>query len=68
MVSLNSRRFVYFFKNQIHDLKTLECSNSRQKVRILLKKLGEIKKIRVIEGNSSKGLTILHDRPRCLSF
>ena len=28
----------------MHDLKTLECSNSSQKVRILLKMLGEIRK------------------------
>ena len=44
MVSLNSRPFVYVFKNQMHDLKTFECSNSSQKVQILLKKLGEIRK------------------------
>ena len=28
----------------MHDSKTLECSNSSQKVRVLLKKLGEIRK------------------------
>ena len=44
MVCLNSRRFVYVFKNRIHDSKTFEYSNSTQKVRILLKKLGEIRK------------------------
>ena len=44
MVCLNSRRFVYVFKNRMHDSKTFECSNSSQKVRILLKKLGEIRK------------------------
>ena len=44
MVSLNSRRFVYVFKNRLHDSKTFECSNSSQKVRILLKKLGGIRK------------------------
>ena len=42
MVCLNSRHFV--FKNRMHDSKKLECSNSSQKARILLKKLGEIRK------------------------
>ena len=42
MVCLKSRRFVYVFENRMNDSKTLECSNSCQKVRILLKKLGEI--------------------------
>ena len=27
MVCLNSRRFVYVFKNRMHDSKTFECSN-----------------------------------------
>ena len=44
MVCLNSQHFVYAFKIQMDDLKTLECSNSSQKVLILLKKLGEIRK------------------------
>ena len=44
MVSLNSRRFVDVFKNQMHDSKTLECWNFSQKVRILLNNLGEIRK------------------------
>ena len=44
MFCLNTRRFVYVFKNQMHDSKTFECSNSSQKVRTLLKKLGEIRK------------------------
>ena len=44
MVCLKSRRFVYVFKTRMNDSKTLECSNSCQKVRILLKKLGEIRK------------------------
>ena len=35
MVCLNSRRFVYVFKNQMHDSKTLECSNSSQRVVLL---------------------------------
>ena len=43
MICLNSRRFVYVFKNRMHDSKTLKCSNSSQKVRILLKKLEEIR-------------------------
>ena len=44
MVCLNSRRLAYVLKNRMHDLKPLECLNSSQKVRILLKKLGEIRK------------------------
>ena len=44
MVCLNSRCFVYVFKTRMHDLKTFECSNSSQKVWILLKKLREIMK------------------------
>ena len=44
MVCLTSRRFVYIFKIRTHDSKTLECLNSSQKVQILLKKLGEIRK------------------------
>ena len=43
MICLNSRRFVYVFKNRMHDSKTLKCSNSSQKVQILLKKLEEIR-------------------------
>ena len=40
---LNSRRLVYVFKNRMGDSKTFECSNSCQKVGVLLKKLGEIR-------------------------
>ena len=43
MVCLNSRRFVYVSKNRMYDSETFECSNSSQKVQILLKKLGEIR-------------------------
>ena len=44
MVCLNSRGSVYVFKNRMHDSETFECTNSSQKIRILLKKLGEIGK------------------------
>ena len=40
---LNSRRLVYVFKNRMGDSKMFECSNSCQKVGVLLKKLGEIR-------------------------
>ena len=60
MGCLNSRRFVYVFKNRMHELKTFQCSNSSQKVRILLTKLGEIKKSssyreKFIQGNDKFG-------------
>ena len=42
MARLNSRHFVYVFKNWMHDSKTLACLSSSQQVWILLKKLGEI--------------------------
>ena len=35
---------LYVFKNRMHDSKTFKCSNSSQKIRILLKKLGEVRK------------------------
>ena len=44
MVCLNSQRLVYVFENRMGDLKTFECSNSCQKVGILLNKLGKIRK------------------------
>ena len=57
------------FKNRMHDSKTLECLNSSQKVRILLKKFGEIRKsLSCRERNSSKGPTNLFDLSKCLSF
>ena len=43
IVCLNSRRPAYVFKNRMGDSKTFECSNSCQKVGVLLKKLGEIR-------------------------
>ena len=39
----------------MHDLKTFKCSNSSQKVRILLKKLGEIRKSSSCRGKFIQG-------------
>ena len=46
---------LYAFKNQMHDSKTFEWSNSMEKVRILLKKLGEVRKSSSYRGKFIQG-------------